>query len=397
VNVQHGDDAVYFDVAVLGGGIAGASVAAHLVPGASVVIIERESQPGYHATGRSAALFSEIYGNAPVRALSRASRTFLESPPAGFATAPILSPRGALHVGGRNDADLLDRAFEAAHRLVASVTRIAASAVLGKVPAMRPEAIDGGGVFEPDARDIDTNGLLQGFLRRVRDGGGKVLMDAPVTALDRERSDWRIVAGDREVRSGVIVNATGAWGDSVAALAGANPVGLEPKRRTAFLIKPPEGFDTRDWPLTIGAREDLYFKPDAGRLLVSPADQTPSEPVDAQPEDIDLAIAADRLEQRTTIEVRRIEHKWAGLRTFAPDKTPVVGFDPAVAGLFWLTGQGGYGFQTAPAMARLASALISGKGIPAEIEDQGITEETLSPRRFAAAGSARPRSRSTQE
>jgi D-arginine dehydrogenase len=262
---------------------------------------------------------------------------------------------------------------------------------------MRPQAIDGGGVFEPDARDIDTNGLLQGFLRRVRDGGGKVLMDAPVTAVDREGIDWRIVAGDQEIRSGVIVNATGAWGDSVAALAGADPVGLEPKRRTAFLIKPPEEFDTRDWPLTIGAHEDLYFKPDAGRLLVSPADQTPSEPVDAQPEDIDVAIAADRLEQRTTIEVRRIEHKWAGLRTFAPDKTPVVGFDPAVAGFFWLTGQGGYGFQTAPAMALLASALISGKGIPAEIEDQGITEETLSPRRFAATGSARSGSRSTQK
>lgn len=373
-----------FDVAVIGGGIAGASVAAHLAPNASVVVIERESQPGYHATGRSAALFTEIYGNAPVRALSRASRAFLQSPPADFAAAPILSPRGALHIGGRDDVDLLDRAFETSHRLVPSVTRIMAAEVLGKVPAMRPEAVAGGGVFEPDARDIDTNGLLQGFLRRVRNGGGKILLDAPVTALESEGSGWRLVAGGQEIRAGVVVNAAGAWGDSLAGLAGADPVGLVPKRRTAFLITPPPGLETRDWPLTIGAHEDLYFKPDAGKLLVSPADETPSEPVDAQPDEMDIAIAADRLAQRTIIEVRRIEHKWAGLRTFAPDKTPVVGFDPSIAGFFWLAGQGGYGFQTAPAMARLAAALISGKGIPSEIQDQGITADQFSPARFAA-------------
>jgi D-arginine dehydrogenase len=328
-------------------------------------------------------LFSEIYGNAPVRALSRASRAFLQSPPADFAGAPILSPRGALHIGGRDDVALLDLAFETGHRLVPSVARITAAEVLGKVPAMRPEAVAGGGVFEPDARDIDTNGLLQGFLRRIRKGGGKILLDAPVAALERDGTGWRIRAGGQEIRAGVVVDAAGAWGDSIAALAGADPVGLAPKRRTAFLIAPPGGMETREWPLTIGAREDLYFKPDAGKLLVSPADETPSEAVDAQPDELDIAIAADRLAERTTIEVRRIEHKWAGLRTFAPDKTPVVGFDPAVAGFFWLVGQGGYGFQTAPAMARLAAALISGKGIPAEIQDQGITTDQLSPARFA--------------
>jgi D-arginine dehydrogenase len=380
---------VYFDVAVIGGGIAGASVAANLVSNASVVIIERETQPGYHATGRSAALFSEIYGSAPVRALSRASRGFLESPPADFAAAPILSPRGALHLGGRDDADLLDRAFETAHRLVPSVARIAPAAVLDKVPAMRPEAVEGGGVFEPDARDIDTNGLLQGFLRRVRNGGGKIMLEAPVTALERDGSGWRILAGAAELRAGAIVNAAGAWGDAVAGLAHVSPIGLVPKRRTAFLITPPAEMDTRAWPLTIGAREDLYFKPDAGKLLVSPADETPSAPVDAQPEEMDVAIAADRLAQRTTIEVRRVEHKWAGLRSFVADKTPVVGYDPAVAGFFWLAGQGGYGFQTAPAMARLAAALISGNRVPAEIQDQGITADTLSPARLAASDEPR--------
>jgi D-arginine dehydrogenase len=375
---------VNYDVAVIGGGIAGASAAALLAARASVVVIERESQPGYHATGRSAALFSEIYGNAPVRALSRASRAFLETPPAGFTASPILSPRGALHVGGRDDAALLDHAFETAHRLVPSVTRLAAAAVMRKVPAMRREAVESGGVFEPDARDIDTNGLLQGFLRRVRNDNGKILLDAPVTAIERDGTRWRILAGGHEISAGVLVNAGGAWGDTLAILGGAKPIGLTPKRRTAFLIAPPEGMDTRDWPLTIGAHEDLYFKPDAGKLLVSPADETPSEPVDAQPDELDVAIAADRLTERTTIEVRRIEHKWAGLRTFAPDKTPVVGFDPNVAGFFWLAGQGGYGFQTAPAMATLAAALIAGKGVPAEIQDQGITADQLSPARFAA-------------
>jgi D-arginine dehydrogenase len=382
---------VNFDVAVIGGGIAGASVAAHLIPDVSVALIERESQPGYHATGRSAALFSEIYGSAPVRALSRASRSFLESPPADFTAAPILSPRGALHIGAEVDSGLLDRAFETAHRLTPTVTRLAAAAVLRKVPVLRRTAVEGGGVFEPEARDIDTHGLLQGFLRRVRSGKGKILLDAPVTALERDGSGWRIIAGGREIRTGVIVNAAGAWGDTTAVLAGANPVGLTPKRRTAFLITPPDGMETRDWPLTIGAHEDLYFKPDAGKLLVSPADETPSEPVDAQPDEVDIAVAADRLAQRTTIEVRRIEHKWAGLRTFAPDKTPVVGFDPVLAGFFWLTGQGGYGFQTAPAMARLAAALVTGKGVPADIQDQGVTADQLSPARFGAAlRSARP-------
>jgi D-arginine dehydrogenase len=380
---------VQFDVAIIGAGIAGASVAAFLTPNMSALLIEQESQPGYHATGRSAALFTEIYGNATVRALSRASRSFLENPPIGFAAGRILTPRGALHVGGSGDHEFLDRAFETARQLVPSVQRLSRDGVLAKVPVLRPGAVNGGGVYEPDARDIDTNGLLQGFLRSVRAAGGKILLDAPVTVLERERNGWRIAAGSQELHAAVIVNAAGAWGDRIAQLAGVTPVGLIPKRRTAFLIQPPQGLDTREWPLTIGAHEDLYFKPDAGKLLVSPADETPSEPVDAQPEELDIAVAVDRLAALTTIEVRRIEHKWAGLRTFAADKTPVAGFDPDVPGFFWLTGQGGYGFQTAPAMARLAAALISGNSIPPDIRDQGITVEALAPNRFTASGGAR--------
>lgn len=377
-----------FDVAIVGGGIAGASAAAHISQTASVALVERESQPGYHATGRSAALFTETYGNATIRALSRASRAFLEEPPAGFADAPILSPRGALHVGGPGDIDVLGDVFESGRRLTPGIARLSAAEVLAKVPALRPDAVSGG-VFEPDARDIDTNALLQGFLRRLRAAGGSVFLDAPVARIERERKSWRITAGHRELHAAVIVNAAGAWCDEIAALAGLSPLGLAPKRRTAFLIQSPEGLDARSWPLTIGARENLYFKPDAGKLLISPADETPSAPVDAQPEELDIAVAVERLAALTTIEVRRIEHKWAGLRTFAPDKTPVVGFDLRTDGFFWLAGQGGYGFQTAPAIARLAAALISGASVPADIQNLGVTADALAPSRFLATGRAR--------
>lgn len=371
------------EIAIIGGGIAGASAAAQMAQTSSVALIERESHPGYHATGRSAALFSEIYGNAPVRALSRASRAFLENPPAGFAGAPILGPRGAMHVGGDEDREMLDRSFEAGHRLVPSVRRLDAKGVLDIVPVLRREMITNG-VFEPDARDIDTNGLLQGFLKQLRALSGQVLLDSEVTALARDGGGWILRLGERELRARIVVNAAGAWADHIAALAQAKPLGLTPKRRTAFLIKPPQDLSTGAWPLTIGAREDIYFKPDAGLLLVSPADETPSAPVDAQPEELDIAIAVDRLTAITHLDVRRIERKWAGLRTFASDKTPVVGFDPALEGFFWLAGQGGYGFQTAPAISRTAAALIAGKPFPAQLEDQGLTRAELDPARFAA-------------
>jgi D-arginine dehydrogenase len=377
-----GARAVDYEIAVIGGGIAGASAAAQIARDFSVVLIEREAQPGYHATGRSAALFSEIYGNATVRALSRASRAFLEQPPAGFTGSPILSPRGALHIGGEADGDLLDQSYEAGHSLVPSVRRLGAEEVLAIVPSLKRGMV-AGGVFEPDARDIDTNGLLQGFLRQLRESGGKLLVNAEVTGLVPDRNGWRVSLGDRDLRVGMIVNAAGAWGDHIAAMAGAVPLPLAPKRRTVFLLKPPPSVDIRTWPLVIGAREDLYFKPDAGLLLVSPADETPSPAMDAQPEDIDIATAAERLMEITDLDVRRIEHKWAGLRTFTPDKTPVAGFDPAVKGFFWLVGQGGYGFQTASAMARIAAARIAGKEIPSDIQDHGITSAALDPNRFA--------------
>ncbi len=376
-----GISSVEYEVAVIGAGIAGASAAAAIAKTRSTILIERETQPGYHASGRSAALFTETYGNAAIRALTIASRPFLASPPVGFAQAPILAERGAMFVGGEAERDLLEEIHQTAHRLVPSVRRVTADDVLAKVPAFRRDKV-AGGVFEPDAMDIDTNGLLHGFLRQLRGEGGRLVTDSDVMALTRKPSGWHIETRAGAITAQIIVNAAGAWADDVAHLAGAAPRGLAPKRRTAFLFQPPSAYDIAKWPLSIGAREDFYFKPDAGNLLVSPADETPSTATDAQAEEIDIAIAADRVMAMTHFDIRHISHSWAGLRTFATDKTPVIGFDSAVPDFFWLAGQGGYGFQTSPALAGLAADLVAGRPFPARLRDLGLTLDMLSPARF---------------
>jgi D-arginine dehydrogenase len=370
-----------FDVAVIGAGIAGISAAAHIGQSRSVILLERESQPGYHTSGRSAAMFSETYGNATVRALSIASRSFLENPPAGFAANPILTPRGAMHIGPQADGDLLDRLYETANEMVRSVRRLTAREVLQRVPVLKPDQV-AGGVLEPEARDIDTNELLQGYLRQFRAEGGQILLNAEVRGLSKKPQGWSIDTPLGAINAEIIVNAAGSWADDIARLAGARPVGLVPKRRTAFTFRPDPEIPFSTWPLVIGVREDLYFKPDAGNLLVSPADETPSGATDAQPEEIDVAIAADRLMTATTLEVRHIAHRWAGLRTFSVDKTPISGFDPKVDNFMWLAGQGGYGFQTAPAMAALAAAIVTGQAVPPGLHELGISKKTLSPARF---------------
>ncbi len=372
-----------YDVAVIGAGIAGAAVAANLAASKSVVVIERESHPGYHATGRSAALFSEVYGNDVVRKLSIAGRPFLADPPNGFSTSPILTPRGAMHVGTSADLEVLDRLYESAHRLVPSVRRLDSREVRERVPVLRTESV-AGGVIEPDAMDIDTNELLQAYLRQIRQRDGRILVDAEVLGLTRGGAGWILETRAGKVEAGIVVNAGGAWADDIARMAGARPVGLIPKRRTVFVFTPPSDIDVRTWPLVIGARENFYFKPDAGNLLVSPADETPSRPMDAQAEELDVAIAADRLMSATSLEVRHIQHRWAGLRTFTADKTPVSGFDPEIEGFLWHAGQGGYGFQTAPGMGSYTAALAMGKPIPANLQDLGLTDQALSPARFVA-------------
>lgn len=370
------------DIAILGGGIAGASVAAHLAAERSVIVLEREDQPGYHASGRSAALFSESYGNAYVRALSVASRPFLEAPPSGFADYPLLSARGVLHVGTAGEDERLDHTLAEASALVRSVRRVTLDEARKLVPVLRPDWLTAA-ILEPDARDIDTNALLSGYLRVARERGARILTRAELTGIERGPTGWRLETMAGSVEAEVLANAAGAWADEIAKLAGLRPLGLVPKRRTALLFEPPAGLAIEDWPLVVGAREDFYFKPDAGMILGSPADETPSDPTDAQPEDIDVALAIDRIQRAADLPVRHVRRRWAGLRTFAPDKTPVAGFDPDVDTFFWLAGQGGYGFQTAPALGLTAAHLLLRGSVPSTIEDLGVTAAALSPARFS--------------
>ncbi len=370
------------DIVIIGGGMAGAGAAYALAPPRRVILLERESQPGYHTTGRSAALFSETYGNGPIRALTVASRDFLMQPPRGFSDTPILTPRGVLQVGGADKAAQLDAAYAEMRRLVPSVQRLDAAAVLAQVPVLRPEMVAGGAVAEPHAMDIDVHALHRGFLRGAAAAGARILSDAGVTGIGRAGSDWLVETTQGSFRAAVVINAAGAWCDAVAALAGIKPIGLEPMRRTALTADMPAGTDFQHWPMVIDADEDIYFKPDAGRLLISPADETPSEPCDAQPDEMDVAIAIDRFETLTSLTVRRVAAKWAGLRSFVADRTIVAGFDPAAPGFFWLAGQGGYGIQTSGAMSRVAGALALGQALPSDIQALGLSAADIGPSRL---------------
>jgi len=378
-NTRHPDHA---DILVIGAGIAGAAIAWHLAPEARVILLERESQPGYHATGRSAALYSETYGNAAVRAITTASRPFYVAPPAGFAEHPLLTPRGSMIVGGPQHEEKLRATHAEMRRLVASVEWLDAAQIAARVPVLRPQA-GAWAVYEPEAMDMDVHAIHQGFLRGARAGGGRLVCGAEVRALARSGGVWQVDTAAGRFAAPIIVNAAGAWCDEVAALAGVAPVGLVPKRRTAFTFAAPAGIDSSGWPLVIDADEQFYFKPDAGVLLGSPANEDPVPAQDVQPEELDVAIAADRIETATTLRIGRVLRKWAGLRSFVADKTPVAGFAPDTEGFFWLAGQGGYGIQTAPALGRLAAALALGQRLPADIAALGVAAEELSPARNA--------------
>lgn len=367
---------LYVDIAVVGGGIAGAGVAAELSTDHRVILLEREEHPGVHATGRSAALHSEIYGNACIRALTQASRAvFLDRPDLAYAR-----DRGCLHIATEQQLGRLE-AFARLPNVATVVRWIDRTEAQVRVPVLRPGHIVAA-LDEIHAYDLDVDAIHRAFLDRLRRNGGSLYCASPVTVLDRGAGGWLIVAGDHEVHAGIVIDAAGAWGDELARRAGVRPIGLQPRRRTALTVDAPSGQDVRGWPAVIDIDEQFYFKPEAGRILLSPADETPSEPCDAWPEDIDIAIAVDRVQAVADIPVRRIAHRWAGLRTFVADKTPVVGFDRDVPDFFWLVGQGGYGIQTSPALSRLAAALVRRRGIPSDLADRGISEAELSPGRF---------------
>lgn len=369
-----------YDFIVIGAGIAGASIGYFLSRRARVAVLERESQPGHHTTGRSAALFAESYGTPQVRALTLASRAFFDRPPAGFADVPILADRGAMFVATPAQVAELDALHEELRTENAAVRRLDAGDALERVPVLRRERLVGA-LLDPLAADMDVHTLHQGFLRGLRGRGGDVICDAEVTAIGRSGDSWRVVCGEREFVSAVIVNAAGAWCDVVARLAGVAPIGLVPRRRSAFTFAPPDGIDATHWPTVIGVDESYYFKPDAGQLLGSPANADPVEPHDVQAEEEDIATGIWRIEEATTLAIRRPRRTWAGLRSFVADGDLVGGYDPVTPGFFWCAAQGGYGIQTSAAMGEACAALALGEPLPPSIAAFGLTASMLSPGR----------------
>ncbi len=364
------------DILIIGAGMAGASAAYFLAPHAKVVLLERESQPGYHATGRSAALYSETYGNAVVRAITTASRSFYFEPPEDFSPHPLVTPRGALIVSGAADHDGMRQTLHELRALVPNVQWWTQDQILQRVPVLKPEAAVYG-VYEPDAMDMDVHGIHQGFLRGAKAAGARWVCDAAVSQVRHEAGKWCVDTPAGCFCAPILVNAAGAWCDELAQFAGVDPVGLVPMRRTALICEVDHAGPMHDWPLVIDAAETCYFKPEAGLLLVSPANADPVAAQDVQPEELDVALAVDRLQAATTLRVRQVRRKWAGLRSFVADKTPVVGFAPDAPGFFWLAGQGGYGIQTAPAMGMLAAALVRGLSVPAAMAALGVRQQAL--------------------
>lgn len=375
------------DFLVIGAGIAGASAAYRLAERGTVILLEREDQPGYHTTGRSAALYSKRYKNPLIRGLAIASGPFLENPPPGFAEHPLLTPRGLLVIGRADQRDALSRQFTPEQFAAGIVRELSVADALDLAPHLDPTYL-AAAMYLPDAQDIDVNGLHAGFLRGLRSRGGRLVTGAGVQALRRTAGLWHAMTPAGEFAAPIVVNAAGAWVDEVAELAGIPPLGIRPLRRTAITVDPPDGMDPARWPMVMDAEEAFYFKPEAGRVLVSPCDETPMQPHDVQPDEIDIAVAVERLERASIIRVRRITHRWAGLRNFVKDRMPVAGMAPEAEGFCFLAGQGGFGIMTSEALGRATAAICTNDALPTDLTANGVTVEALSPARLESAATA---------
>jgi D-arginine dehydrogenase len=370
----------HYDFLVVGGGIAGASIAYELRGCGRVGLLEQEEACGYHTTGRSAALFVRTYGNEIVQALTSASLAFFDALPRDFSDRALLKTCGCLYVGRDDQRGQLQQLAETGARTGAAISCLDAKEVARRVPILKPHYV--AGVFEPEAASIDVDGLHQGYLRALRRSGAHVLNAARVEEIWPTSHGLSLHVGTQKLFAKTVINAAGAWADHLAHMAGARTLSLSPLRRTAILVDPPPALDVGFWPMVVDADEQFYFKPEAGKLLASPCNEDPSPPCDAQADELDIAVCVDRLETATTLAITRVTRSWAGLRTFAPDRTPVVGFDPEIQGLFWFAGQGGFGLQTAPALAQLGAALARQEPVPDLIARLGVTAQHVSPHRF---------------
>jgi len=372
------------DFLIVGGGMAGAAAGYFLAEHGRVVLLEREATLAYHSTGRSAALYTETYGNAAIRALTVTSGPFFRDPPAGFTDTPLLTRRGVLFVARAEDKPKFEAALAIGQRFAPGVRALDREEALAICPVVR-ESWLAHAFLEPDAMDLDVHAIHQGFLKGLRARGGQVVTGAAAQAIARRAGEWHVETAQGAFDAPNLVNAAGAWADEVAALAGVAPVGLIPKRRTVIIVDTePPCPESGHWPMVGDVGESFYFRPESGRLLISPADETPVPPSDVQPEEMDMALAASRFEAATRLRVTRIARKWAGLRTFAPDKTLVIGPDPSAPGFFWTAGQGGYGIQTAPAAGRALATLATAGTLEPALAAHGLAPAALLPTRLRA-------------
>lgn len=367
------------DFVVIGGGFAGVSSAAHLSPYGSVHLFEMESSLAYHTSGRSAAMLVENYGSAGSRPLVRAARPFLANPPEGSADVPLLSDRGVLWVADESGvAGIAEK--EARGRLNgARCEFLDADGVVEAMPAMRKEWV-AAGLYEPSGADIDVAALHQAFVRIARSNGASIQTSAPVTSIERRDGGWRVTSGDVSVDCDFLIDAAGAWGDVVATMAGVEPLGLQPMRRTAFMV--PGSDESSRWPMVVETDENWYLRPDGVQFLCSLSEEVPSDPMDAKPRMEDVALAIERINEATTLGIKTVNSQWTGLRTFAPDRDLVIGEDPTAPGFFWLVGQGGIGVQTSPAYGALLAALATGTELPEHLRAAGVEPTDTSPARF---------------
>lgn len=370
-----------FDIAILGGGIAGLSLAYFLGASRSVVVLEREENLGYHATGRSAAEFVLRYNSPQVCALAAISRDFFDHPPEGFSEVPLLVPRGGLMIANAEKLERFEARFGDEQAKTDNLTRLTVEEAVAIVPILDPAYV-AGAYHDPEFWDIEVESLLQGYVKGARRAGVEIRQTAGVIAGRDDGRHWVLDTEGETISAQIVVNATGGWADPTAALFNVAPIGIVPHRRTAILVDLPDGVDARTMPEINELDDEFYIKPDAGRLLVSPADETPCEPGDVQPEEIDVAWAAHHLETATIMEVRRIAKSWAGMRSFSPDRLPVIG--PAVHNprFFWLAGQGGYGILSSPALGALAASLLTGSEAPEGFARTGLAPTAFSPLRF---------------
>lgn len=365
------------DIIVIGAGIAGVSAAAEMAADSRVVMVDMEQQPGYHASGRSAAYYATSYGKPLVQDITRSCESFFLNPPAGFTEVELLRPRDCMFFARPDQAASLEAMRAANERL----EFLDEKAVRERVPVFRPGYL-AGALHDRQGGDLDVDALLQGYLRLFRKRGGGFFNNHEVTAIVKSSNHWQVTAGGQVFEAPVVVNAAGGWADRMARLAGLEVFGVEPYRRTALTVEAPAGVEIEHWPEMVDVDEQFYFKPDAGLILISPADETPTPPVDAQPDEFDVAMGVYRFEQATGLDIRQVRASWAGLRTFAPDRLFVTGFDPRAEGFFWLAGQGGYGVQSAPAMAKMTAFLVTGAEPEGEFGVVRDYVQDVSPVRF---------------